>query len=496
MSALYERFLRGLARAPRRPAIRIGGQSLSFEQVHERALRHAGAVCADPAPRVVAALVGKGFEAYVAVLAGLYTGATVVPLSPAFPAARTRRMLQLSGARAILADVDGLAALRDLPDLDLPVHPVLPGDEGFDGIALDQPRAVRAQDAAYILFTSGSTGTPKGVPITHASTRHFFELADKRYDFHEEDVFSQTFDLNFDCAMFDMFCAWGAGASISPLPPHAFRDLPAALAEQRLTVWFSVPSTIGLVERMGGLTPGALPTLRWSLFAGEALRGADAAAWQAAAPRSTVENLYGPTELTITVTAYRWLPEVSADRCVNGLTPIGTVHEGHDHLLLDTDGAPGADEGELCVTGPQLTAGYLDPADDEGRFLDHDGRRWYRTGDRVRRLSGDELVYLGRRDGQVQVQGWRVELAEVDHAVASCAGVTAAVTVTRPGPKGLELVVYYTGTPVAPGDLARELRELLPAGMMPRWFHHVEEFPLNANRKVDRGVLAARAAVA
>jgi amino acid adenylation domain-containing protein len=485
MSGLHERFLRGLERSPGQPAIRVGDRSMSYEEVHERALRHAAAVEGAP---VVAALVGKGFDAYIAVLAGLYTGATVVPLSPAFPAAALRRMLALSGARAVLVDPDGLAALP--ADVDLPVHPVRAGTTIRP---LDAPRPVRSEDVAYMLFTSGSTGVPKGVPITHGSTDHYFALADRRYDFHEEDVFSQTFDLNFDCAMFDMFAAWGAGASISPLPAHAFRDLPAYVSEQRMTVWFSVPSTIGLIERTGGLSPGALPTLRWSLFAGEALRGSDAAAWQAAAARSTVENLYGPTELTITVTAYRWRPDESPDRCVNGLTPIGAVHAGHDHLLLDEDGRPGAGEGELCITGPQMSAGYLDPADDEGRFLDHGGRRWYRTGDRVRQLTDGELVYVGRRDAQVQIQGWRVELAEVDHAVASCAGVTAAVTVTRPGPKGLELMVYYTGEPCPAEELARQLRTRLPAGMMPRGFAHIAEFPLNANRKVDRGALAALA---
>lgn len=179
---------------------------------------------------------------------------------------------------------------------------------------------------------------------------------------------------------------------------------------------------------------------------------------------------------------------------MNGLVPIGSVHGGHDHILVAPDGQVAEAEGELCITGPQMTAGYLDPADDEGRFLPYDGRTWYRTGDRVRRLANGELLYLGRLDAQVQVQGWRVELAEVDHAISQCQGVDDAVTVTRETENGTELVVFYTGVPAAPAELARQVGKLLPRGMQPRHYRHVEEFPLNSNRKVDRGRLAGEAA--
>ncbi|MEH0845487.1 amino acid adenylation domain-containing protein [Micromonospora sp. CPCC 205711] len=497
------RFLRGLALGPDRTALRVGAREVSYAALHELASRWAGAlVAADGGPpAAVGVLAGKSVEGYAGVLAALWAGATVVPLHPDFPAVRTRRMLSAAGVTAVVADPAGRAALDQLraggpalpvlgdgPAGDRHTIPVHPGD------ALAAPRPVAPDAVAYTLFTSGSTGRPKGVPISHASVGHYFTLMDARYDFGPDDVFSQTFDLNFDCAMFDLFCAWGAGAAVHPVPAQAYRDLPAFVAERRMTVWFSTPSSIGLVRRMGGLGPGALPGLRWSLFAGEALRAADAEDWQGAADRSTLENIYGPTELTITVTGHRWSPATSPARCVNGLTPIGTVHAGHDHVLLDADGRESPTEGELCITGPQLTAGYLDPADDEGRFLDRDGRRWYRTGDRVRRLADGELVYLGRLDSQVQLQGWRVELAEVEHALRACAGVEDAVAVTRASDDGLELVVFYTGEVTPAAVLARQLRQLLPAGMLPRTYRHLDELPLNPNRKVDRGRLAREAA--
>lgn len=495
--ALHERFLRGLALAPRGTAVRCAGGSASYEELHERALRLAGAVVEGGA-RTVAVLAEKEPTAYAAILAALYAGAAVVPLRPDFPAARTRRMFEASGATALVVDERGAALASELLGDRTDTAVFGPGFTG-PSTALDRPSSVAPDDPALILFTSGSTGRPKGVTITHGATAHYFGLLDARYDFGPGDVFSQSFDLNFDCAVFDLFNAWGAGASLQTVPPHAYRDLPAFLNERQVTVWFSTPGAIALTRRTSGLLPGAVPGLRWSLFAGEALQCRDAADWQRAAPNSTLENLYGPTELTVTVAAHRWSEPRSAVLAVNGIVPIGAVHPGHAHLLLDEVGRATEVEGELCVTGPQLSPGYLDPADESGRFIDRDGRRWYRTGDRVRRVGdgGDdgELAYLGRADSQVQVHGWRVELAEIEHALRTGTLVRDAVAVGIPKDGTTELVVFYTGEAAQrPVRLAARLRETLPETVVPRHFHHVEEFPLNANRKIDRARLTERAA--
>ncbi|QYN22259.1 AMP-binding protein [Amycolatopsis sp. DSM 110486] len=485
---LHSRFLRGLALSENGTAVRVGDQELTYGRLHEQALLWGGAL-AEAGARTVGVLAGKGISAYAGILAGLYAGATVVPLRPDFPAARTAQMVEAAGVDALVVDDRGQALLADV--LGQRRVPVLTPETRVQGLV--EPRQVRPEDSAYILFTSGSTGRPKGVRIGHGSTEHYFGLLDARYDFTPDDVFSQTFDLNFDCAMFDLFCAWGAGAPAVVLPGRAYRDLPAFAAESGLTVWFSTPSAIDLVRRTGGLTPGALPGLRWSFFAGEALTVRDTADWRAAAVNSLAENLYGPTELTITVAGYRWDDEETPRIAVNGVVPIGAVHEGHDHLLLGEGDVEEAEEGELAIAGPQLTPGYLDPADERGRFLDREGRRFYRTGDRVRRL-GDDLAYLGRLDSQVQVLGWRIELTEVEHALRAT-GVRDAVALGVRGDAGLELFVFYTGGERPAIELVRALRKVLPEGVIPRHYRHVDEFPLNSNRKIDRKALAVEAEV-
>ena len=500
--ALYGRFLRGLAIAPDREAIRVGAQAVTYRTAHRLALLWSGSLlaAAPEPPKAIGVLTARGTHSYVAILACLYAGAAVVPLQPDFPVVRTRRMLDAAGVSALIVDDRGHAIAEELlgPTPSVPML-VASGQAGAGTIVPDpaytlhQPRPAAAADTAYMLFTSGSTGRPKGVPITHGNTSHYFQLLDARYGFTSDDVFSQTFNLNFDGAMFDLFCAWGAGASLVWVPPRAYRDMPRFLAEQGITVWFSTPNVISLVRRMGGLAPGALPTLRWSFFGGEALKCQDAVDWRRAAPDSAVENLYGPTELTVAITGHRWSDELSPLLAVNGVVPIGALHEGHELLLLDAGGDRADTEGELCVTGPQLTRGYLDPSDDKGRFLVRHSRRWYRTGDRVRRLGNGELAYLGRMDAQVQVQGWRIELAEIDHALRTCGGVENAVTTAVPVDNGVELVVFYTGDSAPPVELVRQLRKLLPQQMVPKHYQHLREFPLNSNQKIDRPKLRSHA---
>ena len=289
--------------------------------------------------------------------------------------------------------------------------------------ALTQPSTVAPCDAAYVLFTSGSTGRPKGVPITHGNVDHFLRFNQRRYGFTPEDVCSQTFAATFDLAMFDMFMAWGAGATLESTPMYAFAALPEFVERKKMTVWFSVPSAISVARRRGGLRPGSMPTLRLSLFCGEALISMMFKDWQAAASQSVVENLYGPTELTIACSAYRWQPTHSPSQCPNNAVPIGAIYPSLRHILIDRSGQPDPVEGELCVTGPQMFSGYLNPQDDINKFLLYDSCRWYRTGDRVRldpatdgaTATEEVLHFLGRTDHQLKIRGYFVELAEIEH---------------------------------------------------------------------------------
>jgi amino acid adenylation domain-containing protein len=357
---------------------------------------------------------------------------------------------------------------------------------------------VPPEQAAYLLFTSGSTGTPKGVAVTHRNVIHFIDCMAARYGIREDDRLSQMFELTFDLSVFDLFMAWEAGACVCAPSEHQ-RLLPARyVMDSEITVWFSVPSTAVLMSRLRMLNPGQYPALRLSLFCGEALPVELVQCWAEAAPNSRIENLYGPTELTIACTLYHWDPETSPADCELGLVPIGWPSPGMTALVVDEslrEVPPGA-TGELIMTGPQLTLGYWhDPEKTRAAFVTPPGQTevFYRTGDRVRRPSGSgPLVYLGRMDNQIKIQGSRVELGEIEAVLREEADCDIAIALGWPmTASGADGVVAFLPADTIDADrvLAR-VKGRLPSYMIPREIRWIEEFPLNANGKVDRKALA------
>ena len=254
------------------------------------------------------------------------------------------------------------------------------------------------------------------------------------------------------------------------------------------------------MQRLRLLKPGRYPGLRLSLFCGEALPMEVVQRWHEAAPASVIENLYGPTELTIACTLYRWDPQRSPAACVLGVVPIGEPYPGMQVLVTDEqlrEVAPGA-TGELLMTGPQLSLGYLDDAArTAAAFVVPPGRAevFYRTGDRVRRpVAGEPLVYLGRMDNQIKIQGYRVELGEIEAIARQESGAGTAIAIGWPmTASGADGVVCFVDPLDEPLEAVRaRINARLPGYMHVRELHTAAPFPLNSNGKVDRKVLRAR----
>ncbi|WP_424186713.1 amino acid adenylation domain-containing protein [Actinokineospora sp. G85] len=507
---MYHWFAASAAAHGDQTALVVGERQLSYAELTGLAERIA-ALLIERANGTVPARVGllsaRNVLAYAGYLAVQRLGSTVVPLNPSFPVTRNASIARAAGLDVVIAAPE--------TDSDLPVPVLRLDQEQLDELAttpapaLPEPTA-GPHDLAYILFTSGSTGTPKGVRLQHRNATSYLRHVVARYGAGPGDRFSQTFDLTFDPSVYDMFTAWGSGAALV-VPTRGDLMSPVRFVNRHgITHWNSVPSVISLATRLRALRPDSMPTLRWSLFCGEPLTLQQAEAWRAAAPNTVVENLYGPTEMTVTCTEHR-LPADPAQwaRPVNGTVPIGAVYPGLEHLVLGEDGRR-ADDGELCLRGPQRFPGYVDPANNVDRFLSFDGEvataydgaapltddHWYRTGDRVAVQDG-ELVHLGRLDHQVKVRGYRVELGEIEAALRERPGVTDAVVLAVPGEEGeVELVAACTGEAGDPDDLLTALSTRLPAYMVPRTVAVLDLLPLNQNGKVDRKALSAGLATA
>jgi amino acid adenylation domain-containing protein len=520
--ALGRVFAESAERHPNRPALVVDGSTYTYAELLEHASRIADAIRrVDPdGTPLCAVLAERSLWAYSGILAALLSGRAYVPLSPSFPADRTATMLERSTATALVVDplhVDALESV--LGGVSGEVAVLCPGSESLPPWASSSPHRLFGADElaasgeaaetaagesgddgiAYLLFTSGTTGVPKGIGIRDANVMAYLESAAERFDVGPEDRCSQAFALTFDLSVHDMFVCWAAGACLC-VPPARMAMAPGPfIRDQAITCWFSTPSTAVIMERLRMLTPGAFPTLRWSLFCGEALTADTAAAWHRAAPSSVIDNLYGPTEATIACTAYRYAPDDPPERYVNGVVPIGHPFGRTSVAVVDGDlrPVPAGTPGELLLSGDQLAPGYWhDPERTAAAFVEAPalaGGPWYRTGDLA---SIDEvvgLVYRGRIDDQIKIRGHRVELQEIEAAARAASGAAAAVAlgwpVTAAGADGV--ILYLVGASTDDASVISELQQTLPAYMIPAEINHVDSLPLNPSGKVDRRRLLA-----
>lgn len=512
--ALHAGFIASTARWPDRPALTLGEESWTYAAVDTAARRLAsGLLASSSAPKRVGILARRSFTSYTGPLGALFAGAAFVPLNPTLPVARLRAIVDIADLDAIIIEDKRAALLQPLLSGRSSSLPVLFADaarrniDRIDGMKIFDSADIRAleplrtassvapEDIAYILFTSGSTGVPKGVPISHANAASFLSVNLERYLLTPEDVLSQTFEQSFDLSIFDIFMAWSAGATLCGFT-HTDLLAPLAVIQAReITVWFSVPSIVSMQLRLGSLVPGSLPTLRLSLFCGEPLIREHAEAWQAAAPMSVLENLYGPTELTIACAVHRWNPATSPGLCSNGIVPIGRLYDTLSWQVVDRKLEPVApgETGELCVAGPQTFAGYWrSPEATAGAFYesaDSNGLadRFYRTGDLVRELPNGELLFIGRRDHQIKLGGHRIELAEIEAALRAQPSVREAAALAWPDASNVEkIVAVVSGSDPDRETLRRGLRSTLPAYMIPAEIYVIEDMPRSSSGKLDR----------
>jgi amino acid adenylation domain-containing protein len=520
--ALFEGFLNSAETYPERPALLLGEDVVTYAQLRTKVTSIAATIDEHRSPQssaLTCVLGQRTLSSFAGILGALCSGDGYVPMLPTYPPARIATMIDRSESRTLVVDALGMRVLAEV--LALVSHPltVISLDVAIDeDLAAEAGRhkllgpddllssaqwvapSVRPDDIAYLLFTSGSTGQPKAVMVAHRNIARFLDFVVDRYDLGPDDRFSHMFEVTFDLSLFDLFGAWQVGGCLC-VPDARARLLPAGyVVDAGITVWFSVPSTALLMQQTRTLAPGAFPDLRWALFCGEALTVSVAEAFAAAAPNAPVENLYGPTELTLACTLYRHGPD-TARHAVGGIMPIGAPFSGMRAKVLDEqlrEVGPG-ESGELSLTGPQVALGYWrDPERTAQAFVVPPGETetFYRTGDLVMRpvVEGDPLLFKGRLDSQVKIRGYRVELGEIEAALREAAGLDAAVALGWPvadngGAEGV--VAFIADASVDVDALLSQLAQRLPRYMIPRDVHVIGEFPLNSNGKIDRNALRA-----
>ncbi|MBV9109472.1 MAG: amino acid adenylation domain-containing protein, partial [Gemmatimonadetes bacterium] len=476
------------AATPDAPAITHRGATVTYGQLERWSSRLANHLRRrGVGPEVRAAVcMARTPEMLVSMLAVMKAGGAYVPLDPSHPAERLRWVMEDAGVRVVLTQ-SHLAAALPLDGLDVVA---VDGDAAaIDAESDVAPESgVTPRNLAYVIYTSGSTGRPKGVQVEHRGVAALLHWLRQAVPAEEAAHVLASTSTTFDVSVAEIFDTLTRGGRLV-LVDNAL-DLAELPRDEEVRTAYMVPGAAAELLRMGAFPP----SMRAVNLAGEALPAEVARGLHAAGVRPV--NIYGPTEGTVYVTLSE--PAADAERVTIG-RPVPNTRA----YVLDgaMNPVPVGVAGELCFGGAQVVRGYLGrPALTAERFVPDPfsgdaGGRLYRTGDRVRWTAEGEIEYLGRIDFQVKVRGFRIELGEVEAALRAQPGVRETVVVVREDAPGQRaLVAYLTaeeGAAPEAGVLRTALKARLPEYMVPAAFVVLDEIPLTASGKVDRGALPA-----
>jgi non-ribosomal peptide synthetase-like protein len=483
-------------------AVMHGHTQRTYGDLNARANRLARALLARGLSRegVVGVVTERNLDWLTAVLAIFKAGGAYLPIEPHFPADRIARTLTRAGCYLVLTEHGSTATLDSSLDS-------LPGIQKiFINAACEEGHAdgelgidVAPDQLAYIYFTSGSTGEPKGAMCEQAGMlNHLFAKIDD-LGIGAADVVAQTAPQCFDISLWQLLSALLVGGRTLLIEQEVILDAKRfvdKLVEGRVTVVQVVPSYLEVVLTYLEQHPRELRDLRFVSATGEALKKELTQRWFAIQPGIKVLNAYGLTE-TSDDTNHEILHSVPRRERVPLGRPINNVrvYVVDEHLSLVPLGAPG----EIVFSGVCVGRGYINDPERTGRAFLTDpyraGQRLYRSGDFGRWLPEGKLEFLGRRDSQVKINGFRIEIGEIENRLLQLPGVReGAVVVTERADRSKQLVAFYSAErPLDAEMLREELAASLPQYMLPSAFHWRDTLPLTANGKTDRKTLTALA---
>jgi len=495
-------FAASVTAVPDKTAVHADGVDTTYRELDgwgtavARLLRHRGV---RPGDRVIWRM-HPGAEAIAALLGILKAGAVYVPLDRRNPPARNELVIADCGATAFVGDDEenplgvpltvstaDVVSVRDrpMPETPLPEY--------------------GADDLAYIIYTSGTTGRPKGVPVRHESVVALLRGVEELFDFTTQDRWLLFHSLAFDFSVWEIWGALSTGAALVVIPHWTARSPQESrrfIRDQAISVLNQTPTAFTVLAENAIQAGEGFPDLRYVVFGGEKLVPSALGPWvkEFGLERPRLVNMYGITETTVHATFH----EIGADDLDGDRSNIGRPLPGFGVLVLDDDDepAPPGGTGELCLCGPQLTDGYLGLpelnaerfpvlADPESGLL----RPFYRSGDLVSAGPDGDLYYQGRKDLQIKLRGYRIELSEIEAVVRRHPGVSDAAVVAREFKENdvRLLCVYVARSGHAPS--APELRDhvgaLLPSYMRPARYQEVSDLPRTVNGKVDRAAVAS-----
>lgn len=502
---LHAWFAHQAAKNPRATAITAGGTSMSYAELQNLAERISGRlVAAGVRPGDLVPVLVARRQVVPAILGVLMAGAAYVPLDPRYPDARLEGLIERVAARVLLTDEEIAGRVGEWHQ-----GPIVLAGETADQDCPVANVEVDPDDLAYVMFTSGSTGTPKGVQVTHRNVTRLMAATSDLYDLGSDDVWSMMHSYAFDFSVWEMWGALLFGGRLVVVDDDKARapdELLHVIDREGVTVLSQTPSALAALITADEEQPARLDRLRLITLGGERLDPAALSGWfrRRGDEHPRVMNMYGITETTVHVTYGRITAE---DAAAGAGSPIGVPLPDLAVSLRDEEGAPvpAGEVGEIWVSGPGLARGYFrDDAATARAFRmaswgPGDQRRTYLSGDLARVGADGRLFYAGRRDEQVKVRGYRVELGEIGATLKTHPDVIDACVVTDTGESvGSRLLAWASVRSGGPGadGLRAFLSDRLPGHMVPNELWILDRIPLTSNGKVDRRALLEQVRVA
>ncbi|MCZ2492284.1 D-alanine--poly(phosphoribitol) ligase subunit DltA [Dellaglioa carnosa] len=437
------------------------------------------------------------FEMLVAFMGSVKAGHAYIPIDSHSPAERLEEIQNIAKPAACIA-------VAELPEIELSV-PVISHTElveiienGQGTVVPDPSLQVKGNDNFYIIFTSGTTGQPKGVQISHDNLISYVNWMIEDFSLPERPNILSQAPYSFDLSVMDVYPALTMGGQLSVLPQEVtdnFKVLFQTLPTLDLQVWVSTPSFMDICLLEPTFDADHLPDLSRFLFCGEELTHKTASALKKRFPMAKIFNTYGPTEATVAVSSVEITNDILE---AYPRLPIGYSKADTKMVVVNSKNevVPNGDEGELIIIGPSVSKGYINnPDKTASAFFEMDDGNAYRTGDAATISSDGMLLYRGRIDFQVKLHGYRIELEEVDHHVASAPYVKQAITIPKydKDHKVSQLIAYVVQKE-HPFDrdieltaaIKKDMAETTMSYMIPQKFVYVDSLPLTQNGKIDR----------
>ena len=433
----------------------------------------------------VGLIANNDIETYAAIIALWLEGKAYVPINPEAPLERNINIIEQSNISTII-DSCGHNAYSNY-NL---INPISIPFNSFQISLVNR----NENNLAYILFTSGTTGTPKGVPITLYNLKHFTKaMWDLGYKIESSDRCLQMFELTFDFSVVSYVVPLLKGACIYTTSKEQIKylDVYRLIKDYQLTVLPMVPSILNYLRPF--FKKIKAPSVRFSIFCGEALNLDIIDEWFTCVSNSDIINFYGPTEATVFCTYYKFNP-IKENKAYNGVMCIGKPMKFNDIIIIDQNNKVLGEnqKGELCISGSQLTNGYWNNKElNEKAFFytthKNEYKRFYKTGDECFFDDDFDIMYVSRIDFQAKIQGYRVELSEIEYySKQSLSDLNLVAVIVKNKFKNNEIALAIEGAKIETHSILKYLKTKLPDYMIPSKIIFLDRLPLNLNGKTDR----------